>query len=109
MKRGEIWWITNDGQLGCEQRGIRPALIVSNDLCNTHSPVIQMVPLTCARKKPMPTHVVFTLDGRRSTIMCEQICAVDKGRIQKFKGKISPDTMRLVERAMRIQLGMEGV
>ena len=109
MKRGEIWWITNDGATGCEQRGIRPALIVSNDLCNTHSPVIQMVPLTCARKKPLPTHVVFTLDGRRSTIMCEQICAVDKDRLTLRKGEADEKTMRAVERAMRIQLGMEGI
>jgi len=107
MKRGEVWWITNDGATGCEQFGRRPAIIVSNNACNAYSPTIQMIPLTASRKKPMPTHVRFPLNGRMSTALCEQICCVDKGRVDRYAGELDEETMRQVEKAMRIQLGME--
>ena len=100
--------ITNDGQTGCEMANNRPALIVSNDMCNTHSPIIQMVPLTCSKKKPLPTHVHVILDGRHSTVLCEHICAVDKSRVQAYKGHLDEAVMSAVDRALRIQLGLEG-
>ena len=107
MRRGDIYWITNDGQTGCEMANNRPALIVSNDMCNTHSPIIQMVPLTTANKRPLPTHVHICVDGTHSTVLCEQICCVDRQRIQRYKGHFGEADMRAVDRALRIQLGLE--
>ena len=57
MKRGEIYYIENDNAVGCEQRGIRPAVIVGNDVGNKHSPVLLVVYFTRQQKKALPTHV----------------------------------------------------
>ena len=108
IRRGDIFWITNDYRTGSEQAGTRPALVVSNDTCNQHSPVIQMVPLTCARKKPLPVHIRVEVDGRSCTVLCEQISSVSKERLLSYKAHLGERDMRSVERAMRIQLGMEG-
>lgn len=106
MKRGEIWWIKAGDSTGSEQRNNRPGIIVSNDVCNTFSPTIQMVPLTTARKKPLPTHVIITSGSRPSTAMCEQIITVDKDRLMSYMGHVYDHEMAAIEEAMKIQLGM---
>ena len=57
MKRGEIYYIENDNSVGCEQRGIRPAVIVGNDVGNKYSPVLLVVYFTLQHKKHLPTHI----------------------------------------------------
>lgn len=107
LKRGDVYWITNDGWTGCEMAGKRPALIVSNNVCNIHSPIIQIVPLTTARKKPLPTHVHVMIGNRHSIVLCEQISIVDRQRLCGYKATLGEKEMRAVDRALRIQLGLE--
>ena len=57
INRGDIFYVNPSETVGSEQRSGRPAIIVSNPLCNEHSPVVEVVYLTCQYKKPMPTHV----------------------------------------------------
>ena len=56
INRGDIFYVNPSETVGSEQRSGRPAIIVSNPLCNEHSPVVEVVYLTCQYKKPMPTH-----------------------------------------------------
>ena len=67
INRGDIFYVNPSETVGSEQRSGRPAIIVSNPLCNEHSPVVEVVYLTCQYKKPMPTHVRIESAGKRST------------------------------------------
>lgn len=102
IKRGDIWYIDYEKSNGSEQHGLRPAIIVSNDIGNNHSPVVEVVWLTTANKKPLPTHVKIGY----STALCEQIHTVDKTRLVDFKRVCTEKEMMLINRAMMISLGI---
>ena len=104
MKRGEIYYIENDKAVGCEQRGIRPAVIVGNDVGNKYSPVLLVVYFTRQHKKALPTHVYVRGHG---TALCEQIFTIDKTRLLQKKGECSSSDMERINKALRISLGME--
>ena len=89
INRGDIFYVNPSETVGSEQRSGRPAIIVSNPLCNEHSPVVEVVYLTCQYKKPMPTHVRIESAGKRSTALCEQISSVDVSRLGDFKGHLT--------------------
>ena len=104
MKRGEIYYIENDKAVGCEQRGIRPAVIVGNDVGNKYSPVLLVVYFTLRHKKALPTHVYVRGHG---TALCEQIYTVDKTRLLQKRGECTDSDMERINKALRISLGME--
>lgn len=104
MKRGEIYYINNENAVGCEQRGIRPAVIVGNNVGNKYSPVLLVVYFTLQRKKHLPTHVYVRGQG---TALCEQIFTIDKTRILEKKGECSSSDMERINKALLISLGME--
>ena len=106
IKRGDIFYISREETVGSEQHAGRPAIIVSNPVCNEHSPVVEVVFLTCQRKKPMPTHVRIESVGRRSTALCEQITSVDVSRIGDYKGHVTDDEMREIDTALMCSLGL---
>lgn len=54
INRGDVFYVNRSETIGSEQRSGRPAIIVSNPECNEHSPVVEVVYLTCQYKKPMP-------------------------------------------------------
>ena len=104
MKRGEIYYIENENAVGCEQRGIRPAVIVGNDIGNKYSPVLLVVYFTLQHKKTLPTHVYVRGHG---TALCEQIYTIDKTRLLQKKGECTDSDMKRIDKALRISLGME--
>ena len=104
MKRGEIYYIENCNAVGCEQRGIRPAVIVGNDIGNKYSPVLLVVYFTLQHKKTLPTHVYVRGQG---IALCEQIFTIDKTRILQKRGECTSSDMERINKALRISLGME--
>lgn len=108
MKRGEIYYIkSNYAETGFEQRADRPAVIVSNDKCNEHSGVLEVVFLTTKPKKPLPTHVLVKEDpARPSTVLCEQITSVDVGRFSDYIGTLTEEEMLEVDKALAVSLGL---
>lgn len=92
IKKGEIYLVDFDDGRGSEQGGVRPAVVVQNDIGNKHSPTTIVCPLTSRIKKNMPTHVsLTTADGsveRPSTVLCEQVRTTDKTRLLKKLGEI---------------------
>ena len=104
MRRGEIYYIENDNSVGSEQRGIRPAVIVGNDLGNKYSPVLLVVYFTTQTKKYLPTHVYVRGHG---TVLCEQICTIDKTRVLQKKGECTDSDMERINKALCISLGLE--
>lgn len=113
LKRGDMFLIDfgNSDKATNKQLGVRPAIIVSNDLNNKYSPTIVAIPISSNMSKcKLPTHVRLscTKDGtiKPSFAMAEQIQTVDKTDIIKKLSVVSDATMEAVDAAMMIQLGL---
>lgn len=106
IKRGDIFYVNRSETIGSEQRSGRPAIIVSNPVCNEHSPVVEVVYLTSQNKKHLPTHVRIESAGRRSIALCEQITTVDVTRLGDYKGHLTDEEMEQVDAALLRSLGI---
>lgn len=107
-RRGEIYYINNASKehVGSEMKKDRPAVIVSCDANNKHSDVLEVVFLTSAPKKDLPTHVTIRSTGRKSEALCEQPTPVSVERINNFVGKASEKEM---ERLQRFEAGSKQI
>lgn len=110
VRRGDIFYADLSPAIGCEQAGIRPVLIVQNNVGNVYSPTVIIAVLTTKNKKPMPTHITISSgEGNLpldSTILLEQLRTIDKERLKRYVGKISEHKMNEVDRAMLLSLGL---
>ena len=89
MKRGEIYYIESTyRETGSEQRGGRPAVIVSNDKNNENSEVVEVVYMTTKPKNDLPTNVFIRSALSPSTVLCEQVNSVSTKRIGTLIGKL---------------------
>lgn len=106
VRRGEIWYIERGSSVGSEQSPGRPAVVVSNDLNNKYSSVVEVVYLTTQPKRDLPTHVTIYSSTRVSTALCEQITPVSVERFGNYCGRVTSDEMADIEAAMRVSLGI---
>lgn len=104
--RGDIHYVDASTTVGHEQQAGRPAVIVSNNKCNEHSPVLEVVYLTTATKTSLPTHVTIRSAPRVSTVLCEQVHSVDTSRVGDFCGRCTEQELRAIDTALLISLGL---
>lgn len=108
VKRGDIFYAELPYQDGHVQGGIRPVLIIQNDVGNKYSPTVIVVPLTTREKKALPTHVnIFAKTN--STCLCEQQTTIDKSRLKSYVTTASESEMRKVDVALAISVGLSKV
>lgn len=110
MKRGEIYRADLDPVIGSEQGGIRPVLIIQNDTGNFHSPTVIVAAITTRHKKPgLPIHVPITAQEsglkHDSVVLTEQVRTLEKSRLSKYLGSLSPEAMKRIDRALGLSLG----
>lgn len=110
-KRGELWLVNFDPTIGSEVKKTRPALIVQNDVANHYSPVTIVAALSSQFAEPIyPTEVLIEPSEsglpKRSVVLANQVRTVDKQRLVKKLGKLKPETMSKVNRALEISLGL---
>lgn len=112
VNRGEIYYANLSPSQGSEQGGLRPVLVIQNDVGNRHSPTTIIAPLTSRlAKRPLPVHVVLDATcglSCESVVLCEQIRVVDKSRLSTRLGEIDSSTMERVDTALKISLGLGG-
>ena len=110
MKRGEIYRADLDPVVGSEQGGIRPVVIVQNDIGNQHSTTVIVAAVTTSAKKAgLPVHVPISAaeSGLKhdSVVLLEQVRTLEKSRQTKYLGCLSPEAMRRIDRALALSLG----
>jgi mRNA interferase MazF len=110
-KRGEVYLVNFDPVIGAEIRKTRPALVLQNDIANRHSPVTIVAAITSQFEDSLyPTEVLLANGegGSRkdSVILLNQIRTIDKRRIVRRLGAVHGETMRRVDRALQISLGL---
>ena len=110
-KRGDVVVVDFDPTIGAEIRKRRPALVIQNDIDNRHSPITIVAALTSqVLDERYPTEVVLhPPEGgltRPSVVLLNQIRSVDKKRVVQRLGRLKPETMARVDRALRISLGL---
>ena len=124
IKRGDIYYADLNPVIGSEQGGIRPVLIISNNIGNKHSPTVIVAAITSRAhtKSRLPTHKVHTKSrlpthksinefsglSQNSVILLEQIRTIDKQRLQMFIGTLDRRFMVSVDDVLSISLALEG-
>src|SRR3990170_851343 len=106
MKRGEVWWINFNPSIGGEIRKERPAIIVSNDSANKFLNRLQVVPITSKIDKVYPSETLVEVEGKNVKAVADQINTASKLRFTKKMCDLSPEDLRKVESAIKVQLDL---
>ena len=113
ISRGDLFSACLDPVVGSEQGGIRPVLVIQNDVGNRHSPTVIVLAVTGqVNKARLPTHVPIDCEGtglvKDSVVLAEQIRTLDKRRLRERIGQLRPEVMARVSQAVKISLGFVG-
>ena len=109
MRRGDIYYADLRPVIGSEQGGIRPVLIVQNDVGNKHSPTIICAAITSRMNKAkLPTHIELSTEkydmDKDSVVLLEQLRTIDKKRLKDTVCHLDAQIMQKVNRALMISL-----
>lgn len=110
IRRGDIFYADLSPVIGSEQGGIRPVLIVQNDVGNKYSPTVIAAAITSQTGKArLPTHIEVQAESglaKNSVILLEQIRTLDKRRLKDKMGHLDEPTMGLVNDALSVSFGL---
>ncbi len=111
VKRGDIYYADLSPVVGSEQGGIRPVLIVQNDVGNRFSPTVIAAAITSQKYKTnLPTHIRVNADGcglaKDSIVLLEQVRTLDKKRLKEKMGALDGADMGRVDQALSVSLGI---
>ena len=113
IRRGDIFYADLSPVIGSEQGGLRPVLIVQNDVGNRYSPTVIAAAITSKMgKTKLPTHIDVSAPNvglaKDSVILLEQIRTLDKQRLKEKMGHLDDATMRVVNNAIQVSFGLTG-
>lgn len=110
--RGDIYLVDLGTNIGSEQGGCRPVLLVQNDIGNHFGPTLIVAPVSSRywKKSKQPTHTL--IEGIQnlsspSVVLTEQLLTIDKVRVMKYLGKVPEEQMQNVNQAVMVSLGLE--
>ena len=112
VKRGDIFYADLSPVVGSEQGGIRPVIIIQNDIGNRYSPTVIVAAITSQiNKAKLPTHVEISSEGyglnRDSVVLVEQIRTLDKKRSKEKIGHMTEEDMKKVNKSLLISLNLQ--
>ena len=113
VRRGDIYYADLSPVVGSEQGGVRPVLIVQNDVGNRFSPTVIAAAITSQKDKArLPTHIQLNAAGsglaKDSIVLLEQIRTIDKRRLKEHMGRLGDQSMRRINQALEISFGLDG-
>lgn len=108
IKRGDLYYAQLPINVGCEQSGKRPVVIIQNDVGNEYSPTTIVAMITSQFKKYIPTHVQITNKSLpfNSIVMTEQVKTIDKSRLCKYIGCLTKDEINKIDLALKVSMGL---
>lgn len=109
IRRGDIFYAELSPVVGCEQGGVRPVLILQNDIGNRYSPTVITAAITSKPKRELPTHVeIWCIEAlqKNSVVLLEQIRTLDRIRLLDYIGSISRVGMHSVDKALAVSMGL---
>ncbi len=111
VKRGDIYYADLSPVVGSEQGGVRPVLIVQNDVGNKYSPTVIAAAITSQQDKSrMPTHISVDGDScglsKDSVVLLEQVRTIDKQRLKERMGNLSVADMNKINKALNVSFGL---
>jgi len=111
VKKGDIYFADLSPVIGSEQGGIRPVLVVQNDVGNKYSPTIIVAAVTSQlNKAKLPTHVEIDAKdnglSKKSVVLLEQLRTIDKKRLKERIGAIDEELLPNVNEALTVSLGI---
>ncbi len=114
VKRGDIYYADLSPVVGSEQGGVRPVLIVQNDIGNKYSPTVIAAAITSQQDKTnLPTHIRVDADGcglsKNSIVLLEQVRTIDKQRLKEKMGSLDTGAMDKINRALSVSFGLGGI
>lgn len=107
--RGEVYFADLSPVIGSEQGGVRPVLVLQNNVGNRYSPTIIVAAITAQHKKPLPTHVeIQGIDAlsKRSVALLEQLRTIDRSRLRERVGRLNDQVIRQVDEALKVSVGL---
>lgn len=111
IKRGQIYYADLSPTVGSEQGGIRPVLIIQNNIGNKYSPTVIIAIITTRKTKAkLPTHIWLSVaDGFKANSMVEleQLRTIDKSRLKKYIGEVQEGEQKLIDEALKISLAIK--
>ena len=113
ISRGDLYSACLDPVVGSEQGGIRPVLVIQNDVGNRYSPTVIAAAITSRHDKAkMPTHINVSADAsglsKDSVVLLEQVRTIDKQRLKERMGSLDDGSMDRVDRALSVSFGLGG-
>ncbi len=114
VKRGDIYYADLSPVVGSEQGGVRPVLIVQNDIGNKYSPTVIAAAITSQiNKAKMPTHIEISAEeyglNKDSVILLEQVRTIDKRRLRERIGHLDESLMSSVNSALSVSFGLGNI
>lgn len=111
VRRGDIYYADLSPVVGSEQGGVRPVLIVQNDVGNRFSPTVIAAAITSQKDKAhLPTHIQLNTTGsglaRDSIVLLEQIRTIDKRRLKEHMGRLDDNSMNRINQALQVSFGL---
>lgn len=111
IKRGYLYYADLSPVVGSEQGGVRPVLIIQNDIGNKYSPTVIVAAITSQiNKAKLPTHIEISANeyglNKDSVILLEQIRTIDKKRLREKIGCLDNNTMMKVDNSLQVSLGL---
>ena len=112
VRRGDIYYADLSPVVGSEQGGVRPVLIVQNDIGNKFSPTVIAAAITSQKEKSkLPTHIELDSSqcglSKDSIVLLEQIRTLDKRRLKERMGRLGDDAMNQVDSALSVSFGLD--
>lgn len=112
IKRGELYYADLSPVVGSEQGGVRPVLVIQNDVGNKFSPTVIVAAITSQmNKSKLPTHLELNANAyglsKNSVVLLEQLRTIDKRRLKERVGCLDNNFMGRIDKALQVSLGLD--